>query len=182
MIGGDPTIAGWTICLGAISAGGLCASAAWTMRTARHRAAFWLISAGLLLLIGINKQLDLQTMMINIGRSIAVRQGWWDQRAWAQRTALAAAIVAAMLVGMWMIRTAWRHGMGERLCVVSIAILTCYVLLRMTAIVRQDDILPELLHADRLAMACELTGLAGAGISAWLARHSFAKDSVHAVD
>ena len=79
---GDPTIMGWlTIVLYALGAW-LCYRLA-TKHSSRLRQRegrlWWILALGLLAL-GINKQLDLQTALTEIGRNVAVQQGWWEGR------------------------------------------------------------------------------------------------------
>ena len=40
----------------------------------------WFGLAAVLLVLGINKQLDLQTLLISLGRGIAIECGWYDSR------------------------------------------------------------------------------------------------------
>lgn len=44
----------------------------------------WIFIAGILLLLGINKQLNFQTLLIIIGRSLANKQGWIENRRMVQ--------------------------------------------------------------------------------------------------
>lgn len=44
----------------------------------------WIFIAGILLLLGINKQLNFQTLLIIFGRSLANSQGWIENRRMAQ--------------------------------------------------------------------------------------------------
>jgi hypothetical protein len=75
---GAPTIVGWATvifyCLGAWQ----CCRLATAHSPALHqrkRAIWWTLTLGLLAL-GINKQLDLQTALTEIGRFVAIQQAW----------------------------------------------------------------------------------------------------------
>src|SRR3954467_6988308 len=76
---GDPTIGGWVTVL-------LYFLAVWsTWRTSRFGFAstevhFWCVISILFIGLGINKQLDLQTAMTELGRVIASYQGWYGER------------------------------------------------------------------------------------------------------
>jgi hypothetical protein len=97
---GDPTFIGWLIVGCYFTAAILCA---WALhvakigatmaadferdrrfrdRSAAYRASFrfWALLAGACLLLGVNKQLDLQTWLTEVGRNIATEQGWIHER------------------------------------------------------------------------------------------------------
>src|SRR3712207_4883602 len=87
---GDPTLRGW-LTVGAYALGaGLALRAAWV--SARHAepslapadrrtlVGFWCLTAVVLVLLGINKQLDLQTWFIQVMRDLAKEQGWYEAR------------------------------------------------------------------------------------------------------
>ena len=87
---GDPTVVGWIT----VVAYGV--SAALSLRCARRTAIglehwFWVGAAVALVLLGFNKQLDLQTLVTQIGRDMAMREGWYAERRVAQ-----AAFVSAL--------------------------------------------------------------------------------------
>lgn len=82
---GDPSVVGWlTVVLYVIAA-----SFTWWLlrewkepstRTARHEHWFWRAFFVGLLVLGLNKQLDLQSALTEIGRIMADRQGWYADR------------------------------------------------------------------------------------------------------
>ena len=55
----------------------------------RQLSRFWLFTFALLVALGINKQLDLQTWLTEIGRDLAHEQGWYEQRRAVQRLFIA---------------------------------------------------------------------------------------------
>jgi hypothetical protein len=78
---GDPSFMGWFT----VAAYGACAIlAAVSARAHRKRERrsfiFWSLVSGWMLLLAINKQLDLQSLVPEIGRRIAMHQGWMAQR------------------------------------------------------------------------------------------------------
>jgi hypothetical protein len=106
---GDATPVGWIITL-AYGFGGIACIAASRRTGTRSSSSFWLTSAALLLLLGINKQLDLQSLLTDEGRRIAVAQGWFALRR-AVQAAVVGAFCAAVLLAV-MILT--RHGSLSR--------------------------------------------------------------------
>lgn len=75
---GDPTPLGWIT----VAAYAAAAVLAWRNVGAARRTAvphsFWIALTALMLALGINKQLDLQTWLSQAGRDLAIAQGWWE--------------------------------------------------------------------------------------------------------
>lgn len=81
---GDPTVGGWlTVALYLVTAV-VCWRLAKRLRTAGSdmgiEALVWAAVALMFLALGINKQLDLQSALTEIGRVIAFSQGWYERR------------------------------------------------------------------------------------------------------
>ena len=83
---GDPTFLGWATVVAYFATAGFCLYTARRVATrvpglrAGRQTRPWLMVALLLIALGINKQLDLQGLMIAAGRSVAERQGWYEGR------------------------------------------------------------------------------------------------------
>ena len=77
---GDPTFVGWFTVLAYFGAAYLCWRAAGNSAHRRKVRWFWNGLAVLLILLGINKQLDLQTELTFIGRDFAKATGWYEDR------------------------------------------------------------------------------------------------------
>lgn len=92
---GDPTVMGWVTVLAYALAALFCQRAfvasrygaeklrsisADESRNQRQLAWFWLAACLLMVLLGVNKQLDLQTLFTEIGRDLSQAQGWYEQR------------------------------------------------------------------------------------------------------
>ena len=83
---GDPYPVGYFICASYIAVSALCLYAGLSgnrITGADEKNGSILLWSGLaliLLLLGINKQLDLQSLLIAIGRILAISQGWFDNR------------------------------------------------------------------------------------------------------
>jgi hypothetical protein len=106
----DPTSA-WAIVFAYFAA--VCVALRCAHRSGGDRQSrrFWLLAAATLLLLGLNKQLDLQTYLTTWGRDLARQDGWYEQRRLVQLAflaALAAGAAAIALVGAWALRGAPR--------------------------------------------------------------------------
>ncbi len=83
---GDPTFLGWATVVAYFATAGLCIHTARRVamrvpesQVGRQRWA-WVMVALLLIALGINKQLDLQGLLVAVGRSLAERGGWYEER------------------------------------------------------------------------------------------------------
>jgi hypothetical protein len=58
---------------------------------------FWLLITGALVLLGINKQLDLQSWFTEVGRDLARAQGWYEGRRSVQALFVAALVFLGLI-------------------------------------------------------------------------------------
>lgn len=123
---------------------GVCLTALYALATglAAYRAWqrggwFWTLAATYLLLLTLNKQLDLQTFLTQTGRCVARYQGWYDVRRTAQAdlTYAVLGMMAAILIGtVALIR-------NNRLMVTGLALITAFVALRILSFHHMDSLL-----------------------------------------
>lgn len=136
-LAGDPTIIAWIVTV-------VYAIAGWTSHTAavqakrqrRSRAnlLFWRAMLIAMILLGLNKQLDLQSLMLDCGRTLSREGGWFAYRRVAERSF--AAVVAASLV-LLLTLTILRMRSPRLDMIISIsgiAALVCFILLRTGSI------------------------------------------------
>src|SRR5436305_2414544 len=78
----DNDLLDWVIALGYLVAAGLCIYAWSIERNNRRRVApaFWLVLGILMAMLGVNKQLNFQTLLGEIGRDAAEQEGWYERR------------------------------------------------------------------------------------------------------
>ena len=83
---GDPTVVGWAITLGYVLVAGLCLYCTGLFDSRRSVPIsqmytwFWWLMVAVLIALGINKQLDVQLLLADIGRSYTKYHGWYRQR------------------------------------------------------------------------------------------------------
>jgi len=81
---GDPTLVGWTTVILYLCASFSCWKTACKNLAVRTRKSqerrLWQFISFLFLVLGINKQLDLQSALTEAGRMLAYSEGWYDQR------------------------------------------------------------------------------------------------------
>ena len=170
----DTDLVGWITFVCYLVAAGLC------FRTARLRRddtdgapkrterLSWYTLSLLLLLLGINKQLDLQTLMTEVGREAAKIEGWYPVRRPIQAVfiaSLAVLSVSALLI----LAVFMRHSLLRLwLAVAGVVLLVSYVLVRAASFHHVD----HLLGRFKLNWLLELGGIALVGLSAWLSARS----------
>lgn len=132
---GDPGVLGWFTVIAYLCAAAVCGVVAWRYRGTDHRRGrldvlFWGALTAMTLALGINKQLDLQSLLTQVLRDAAHEEGWFE----ARRTLQAAFIFAvgaagAMLAGMaWWWLPVLRRNM--RVALVGLIFVYTYVLVR----------------------------------------------------
>jgi hypothetical protein len=156
----NPTILGWTVVAAYLTAAFFCCRAALKSPDASPRSfacVWWLTAAGLTFL-GINKQLNLQTLMIVIGRNVSSAGQWYGER---RRVQLAfSAIFAACTLGAlawfsWRFREFFKN---NHLALAGTAILVVFVVLRAATINHTDAFLRVNLKDEHWAWVLEIAG------------------------
>ncbi|MFM7133247.1 MAG: hypothetical protein ACKO0W_02915 [Planctomycetota bacterium] len=164
---GDPTVAGWLTV--AVYAAAACCCALVVRRARMHGAPraerrFWICCTAGMVLLGINKQLDLQGLVVQIAREIAQEGGWYDDRAPVQRVAILSAatlgVVGTCTAG-WLLR---RSLPAIWPALVGIAMLAIFISARLTSWHRIDVLLSE--GVVKLKWVLEAGGAGLVGIAA----------------
>jgi len=181
---GDPTIMGWltvavyltTACLCGIYACrpyGLSANA-----SLRQHRAFWLSLTVVMLFLGINKQLDLQSWFTQIGRQLARSQGWYSERHIVQIwfTIGMAVVGFLVLASLWWIfrRTLRSHG----LALFGLVFVVTFVVMRAASFHHFEEILGWRLAHYRMNNVLEIGGTTCVGIAALIGILRRAKTNV----
>ena len=169
---GDPTFMGWFTVVCYFATAYLCGRAAGSVQSGevpgsrRGSRAFWVILTGMFLVLGVNKQLDLQTLLTQVARELAIVQGWYGERQHFQRQfVMCTAIVgAAALVffGVLIRRTIVRQG----LALIGAAFVVCFVVIRASSLHYVDHALGVRIGHMKMNWMLELTGVVCTGIGA----------------
>ena len=156
---GDPTIVGWVTFFVYFAVAVICIKAAITADSKKPEKQFWLYLTIFLIALGINKQLDLQSLLIQIGRDIAIAQGWYKDRQIFQ-------IFFILLLGLSgitgifiLIKKYCCTNNAIKIAFIGCATLFVFILIR-ASIFQHIDILLNIKLADiRVYGALELGGL-----------------------
>jgi drug/metabolite transporter (DMT)-like permease len=116
---GDPTVLGWVTVAAYFLAAVACGLAAWreptpdgTRRPPARPSRFWLALAGLMVALGINKQLDLQSLATQIGRDVIKDWGLYSERRELQYgfiLAVALVCAGALAAFLWAARRTFKR-------------------------------------------------------------------------
>jgi undecaprenyl pyrophosphate phosphatase UppP len=166
---GDPTLLGWiTVVIYAIAAF-LCIRASFASVRAPGRVGFpavWTLYALLLILLGFNKQLDLQTLVIEAGRQLALSEGWYEKRR-AVQMAFTVILAVGMLILLGVLVRRNRGFMTRHpWAALGTLLLLCYVLVRASVFDHLGSSRGIDLDRLRWTSALELGGIACIAVAA----------------
>jgi len=163
---GDPNVAGWMTVVLYVGAATACLVVARRLRPEARtgvipRREFWAWSlfSVLLWLLAVNKQLDFQTAITEIGRMLARKQGWYGHRAHVQKAFIGALCgfgllcVAASGIAL--------RGLGSAVKVAALGIcfIGVFVLIRASSFHRVDVFLGHRLVHLRMNWLLEMGGI-----------------------
>jgi hypothetical protein len=130
---GDPTIGGWlTVALYLLTSfscwrsAGLVGMQHGMLRESRA----WRFISCLFLALGINKQLDLQSALTEVGRILAQAQGWYAQREAVQLDFILLVAVACLIAPIVLIILVRRSPLSTSLALIGTAMVLCFVFIR----------------------------------------------------
>jgi hypothetical protein len=178
---GDPTFIGWFTVFAYFGAAYLCWRAAAIGLHGPKVRWFWNGLAILLVLLGINKQLDFQTEFTFLGRDFAKATGWYEDRRIVQ------ALFIALIAFGGIIATAglfWLYR-GElkrlRMALIGVGFLMTFIVIRAASFHHVDRFLLSSIGGMRMNWIFELGGIAAIAWPAcrnpWSSRRSVWKNA-----
>jgi hypothetical protein len=154
---GDASTFGWVTVLAYFAAAGLAFRALWLHRArptdAPARASwppvhdeallvrFWSLVMLSMVVLGINKQLDLQSLLAQMGRDLAHEQGWYHRRRVVQGLFILAVGAAGGLATAALAYSMRRVLHRVRLAVLGLGALITFVIIRATSLHHIDALL-----------------------------------------
>ena len=133
---------------------------------ARRASVIWLVLTLALCFLGINKQLDLQTLFTEVGRIVAFKQGWYQRRHSVQLAFVAVMGVMGALGAAGMLRLARGQFRQLRLALVGAVFLIAFVGIRATSFHLVDKVLSHQVAVVRMNAIIELGGIALVAVGA----------------
>jgi uncharacterized MnhB-related membrane protein len=159
----DPTVLGWVTTVTYFLAAFLCLRAAFI--APKNFGAFglatqpWWLFACILIALGVNKELDLQTLLIDVMRSLAKTEGWYSERRIVERAFVMLVILVSALAG-WQFVRQYRLFVCKNISTVTgLGMVLLYCLLR-TADVAHLEVLGSNHTSSNFLWPLELSGLA----------------------
>lgn len=164
---GDPTFMGWFTVAAYAVAGGLAAFAALASgraggiahKSQGRRRGIWLAVAGLMMCLCINKQLDLQSLVTEVGRVIARHQGWYEQRRGFQEWFVLGMLVGAGVIGGWFIWRFHEFWRRHKLLTTGLLLLLTFIVVRAISFHHVDMLIQSRVFGLKLNWVLELTGI-----------------------
>lgn len=157
---GDPSLMGW-FTVGAYFAGAILAF--WAARhhpeNDRRSVFFWGCVGLFMVLLAINKQLDLQTLFTEIGRQVARHQGWMEQRRSVQFwfiVCFGMLASAGFLAFVFFMRSGFRRFM---LAFIGLFFLLSFIIIRAASFHHVDQLLDVRILHLRMNWVLELGGI-----------------------
>lgn len=94
---------------------------------------FWWGLAVFMLLMGFNKQLDLQVLVLQVGRQMSMEQGWYAERDALRKWVILAFGCTGLILIAWFVWTCRRVWRRYILMICGIALLVFFVVIRASA-------------------------------------------------
>lgn len=168
---GDPTVMGWLTVIAYFAAAFLCWRAATATKASYAPKVrwFWIAVAALLLFLGFNKQLDLQTAFTFMAKDFAKTTGWYENR----RIVQGIFVIVIGLTGMaTSVALFWFYRRELKLlwpALAGLAFLGAFVVIRAASFHHIDQVLNVGLAGFRINSLLELGGIAAIALPAWRA-------------
>ena len=165
----DPDIHSW------VAVGGYVLGAVLAFRASRaaqrsgdlfaHR--FWQIVCATLLALGINKQLDLHVLLIDLGRNLALGNGVFAERRQIQRLFMLAIAISAGLALVGAALIAWRRHRTIGWALAGIAVTGAYGFLRAASFTHVDRLIETVAPGMESPWPIEIAGIVITALAAW---------------
>jgi hypothetical protein len=136
--------------------------------TIKKQQNFWLILTFSLLLLGINKQLDLQSYLTAIGKYFAMRGGWYQHRQivqWLFITLVMLSSVCLLAFLLWYLRETL---LINAIAITGICLLIAFIAIRASSFHHVDLLIHSTIFNLRINWILELSGIMLVALSALL--------------
>lgn len=165
---GDPTPMGWATVAAYAAVAGLCAVAARRERASSDRRAlpFWVGLAVLYVALGVNKQLDLQSLVTELGRINAQAFGWYERRAEVQVWFVGAVALSGVgALALLSLTAPWRSWARAIASLGTVSLLV-FIVIRASSFHHVDRWLGDRVLGLRWNWLLELSGIALTSVGA----------------
>lgn len=129
-----------------------------SQRTAGERR-LWLALTLFMIALGINKQLDLQSLFTQIGRDIAIRDGWYDNRVNVQREFVYGIMAAGGGVSLLLLWFTRKLSAAAQTAAFGITALLAFIAMRASSFHHVDGLISITWRGVRFNWIFELSGI-----------------------
>lgn len=164
---GDPNATGWITVAAYAAAVLLCYLCQRQAQPGPHRH-FWFGLMLIMAALGINKQLDLQTWLTEIGRDLALQYGWYARRRVVQVLFIVAMVLGGLVVSAWLARRLKDLDAYARRAAYGLVVLGGFVLIRAASFHHVDRLLGFSWNHIAVNAVLELGGIGAIVHSAWM--------------
>ncbi|TAE76392.1 MAG: hypothetical protein EAZ84_07545 [Verrucomicrobia bacterium] len=151
---GDPGLIGW-ITVGAYALALLLVVRAWS----RCREKIWLVVALLLAALCVNKQIDLQSLLTELGREWSQLGGWYERRREFQKGFVIGLLVGSLVSGLWFLWRFQAFVRSHKLLALGLLFLLAFVVARAASFHHIDAFFQSLPKGWELSRALEPMGI-----------------------
>lgn len=160
---GDPSFLGWFTVVCYFAACLLCLRAADKDVSAKN---LWRMLGLALALLGINKQIDLQSLLTQIGRDLAHSEHWYDQRREFQKVFVVVIAFGSVLGAIAMTLLFRNRSRAFRMASIGFVLLAAFICIRAASFHHVDGFLKASFLGARFNWIIELGGIALIGFAA----------------
>ena len=160
---GDPTFIGWLTVILYFAASISCWRSGQIVELHGRRRLYerraWRFIAMLFLVLGINKQLDLQTALTEAGRILAHLQGWYEQRRFVQTAFIGLVAITCLLLAATLLIWLRRAPVPTWLALFGTITVLGFVLIRAASFEHIDRLIGERILGLRWHWVIEISGI-----------------------
>jgi hypothetical protein len=162
---GDPTFVGWLTVVAYLASAALCGRAAFRdpafdARGQRRPSRFWIVFAVAMAILGVNKQLDLQSLVTVIGRRLMVNSSLYQARRGYQAVFIGVVALVGLVAVVLCVWTARRSPRGRVPATIGLTFVLAFVVIRAASFHHVDLLLASRLGGVKWNWILELGGIA----------------------
>lgn len=124
-----------------------------------RQAVLWGLLVVLMVALGVNKQLDIQTLFTEIARYFSREQGWYDQRRFYQLLFIGAMVGFSLALSLLLLYIYRRVFFTNALVIVGLCFLLCFVAVRAASFHGFDDVINQTFIGYRVNAVLEMPGI-----------------------
>lgn len=157
---------GWSITFFYLATAVLCF---WRAKqgSGQHRL-FWFLIGLFLILMGFNKQLDLQTLLIQTAKHLSIQYGWYQHRHKVVIGFIAALLLWGAVSQAWLYSVMEKLDRYEKLALLGLGVLFAFIAARAASFQHMDIFADSKMLAHRIYWAMEISGIACIAGAAWV--------------